>query len=322
LASDPAVPPTAHFNALVRAVRALQDAAKRDPRRPASRDTLPTLTYFVGGEGWGFGVWAHNHYKLLADVLEAAPEVAPAPRATLERLAAARIPHGEKARQSGLGTFRAQLEKRLTFNRLLSAGQHLSDETTVAAKEAAEVHGNAGRPPTITIDPAAPNPYRPGSIAYGQWEQIQALHAANPGLQALRLRDQLPGGTRYARSFGLPYHLLRAQAYLAGNELVEVERPTQSPDGNGECDLLLTGSRLVDAKAWSPKTWSAAGATKRLRMIGQVANEVRKYLGDPTGYTLRFEFRYHIPPGVLGQLQVLAADPAFRGRLSWAPNVT
>jgi hypothetical protein len=278
--------------------------------------------YFVGAEGWGFGVWAHNHYRLLADVLQAAPEVADAPRQTLERLAKDRIPHGEKARQSSLGAFRALLEKRLHYNGLLADGKHLSDETAVAAKEAAEVHGNAGRPPTILINPAAPNPYRPGSIAYGQWEQIDALHAACPTAQALRLRDELPGGTRYARSFGLPYHLLRAQAYLASGELVEVERPTQSAAGNGECDLLLTGDRLVDAKAWSPRTWSAAGQTKRDRMVEQLAGEVSKYLGDPTGYTLRFEFRYHIPPGVLARLLAEAARPEFRGRLTWAANVT
>jgi hypothetical protein len=468
LRSDPAVPPTAHFNALVRAARLLQDAAKRDPRQPPNQNTLPTLqqrqrevtaaenalvqdiqadactllnagcfgagtllltregwravetiqpgdwvlarheddphgkaewkqvekrfertafllhlhvggevirttaehrfyahgkgwspaaalaagdwvstlaggwvaveeayetgeyatvynlrvadyhTYFVGAEGWGFGVWAHNHYRLLADVLQAAPEVADTARQTLERLAKDRIPHGEKARQSSLAAFRALLEKRLTFNRLLANGKHLSDETAVAAKEAAEVHGNAGRKPTILIDPTAPNPFTAGTLASDQWEAIQALHNANPGVQALRLRDQLPGGTRYARGAGLPYHLLRARAYANNNELVEVERPV----GNGECDLVLTGNRLVDCKAWSPRMWSLAGPGKRLGMMDQIAGHIANYLGDPAGYTLRFEFRYDIPPEILGVLRTEAAQPQFQGRLTWAANVT
>ena len=117
-------------------------------------------------------------------------------------------------------------------------------------------------------------------------------------MQALRLRLQLPGQPNGARYRGLPYEFLRAQAYATTGELVEVERPTQvaaSAGGSGECDMLLTNNRLVDCKAWSPQMWRDASEEKRVGMIAQLTLEIQKYLGDPTGYTLRLEFQYAIP---------------------------
>jgi hypothetical protein len=90
--------------------------------------------------------------------------------------------------------------------------------------------------------------------------------------------------------------------------------------GNGEADLLLTDNRLIDAKAWSPQMWQAASERKKVGMVVQIAQEVKKYLGDPAGYTLRFEFRYAIPSQVLLALQDLEVQ--YGSRLSWASGVT
>src|SRR5262249_50923794 len=154
------------------------------------------------------------------------------------------------ARDMSLAAFRGILETKLVNKGLLKKGRPLSDETVVAAKSAAEVHGNTGRSPTFLIDPASPNPYTPGTIAADRWDAIGALHASNPTVQALRLRLQLPGQQKAARYKGLPYELMRAQHYAGTFDLLEVERPTTSASaGNGECDLLLTGGRLIDCKA-------------------------------------------------------------------------
>ena len=281
-------------------------------------------TYFVGKEAWGWALWAHNDYNRLADVLRNAPEVASTTDDILINRIAKRMPQAQSARDLSLAAFTRLLETKLYNQQLLPRNQHLSEETAQAAKDAAEIHGNTGRSPTILIDPTAPNPYPSSPRAARLWDEITAFAAAHPAVVGgLRLRLQLPGQPYGGHYRGLPYHFLRAQHYAALGELVEVERPTQSPsDGNGECDLLLTGNRLVDCKAWSPAMWSAASLTTKRRMIDQLTNEVRKYLGDPTGYTLRFEFRYAIPTRVLARLVELAADPAFRGRLTWEANVT
>src|SRR5205823_3764832 len=115
---------------------------------------------------------------------------------------------------------------------------------------------------------------------------------------------------------------LRAQHYAAMGELVEVERPTTSPNsGNGECDLLLTGNRLIDCKAWTASMWRDASEPKRIGMINSLKLEIAKYLEDPTGYTLRLEFHYLIPPRVLAELAAfLAANPGYATRLTMAPS--
>jgi hypothetical protein len=196
-------------------------------------------------------------------------------------------------------------------------GKHISEESATAAKGGAEYHGKIGRSPTILIDSNAPNPYEGGTIAHRQWNEIEALHNARPNVCALRLRDQLPGGRYYARNRGLPYELLRAQHYAGTNELVEVEALV----GGGQVDLVLTGNRRVDTKAWTTGMWAAASVGKRIGMTNQVANEVEQYLAD-SSYTLRFEFRYDIPHQVLTRLRELAADPRYAGRLTWAANIS
>ncbi len=278
-------------------------------------------TYFVGGEDWGFAVWAHNDYNRLADVLANAPELANSTNAILLSIAK-RMPQAQSARYLSQADFTRLLETKLYNQNLLKQTSHLSDETSQAAKAAAEIHGNTGRTPTILINPSAPNPYTAGTIAATQWDEITAFSNSNPTVQALRFRLQLPGQPKGGRYLGLPYELLRAQYYASQGQLVEVEQPTHTPAGavNGECDLLLSGNRLIDTKAWSWGMWSAASIGKQRGMIAGLDNEVRKYLGDPAGYTLRIEFRYRIPPDVLSALNMLAALPAYQGRLTWAAN--
>jgi hypothetical protein len=278
-------------------------------------------TYFVGGESWGWVLWAHNDYRQLATVLANAPDVGAASGQVLLGIAG-QMPQGQTAQQMSLPAFQGILETKLINKGLLKSGNHLSTETVNSAKEAAEVHGNTGRSPTITFNPSAPNPYTSGSIAYNQYNAMQALNTAYPTVNALRLWLQLPGGVNYGRNAGLAYELSRAQYYAAQGQLVDVEHPTQSSAGSGEVDLLLTGNQIVDAKAWSQQMWRNASIKKRAGMIRQLQTEIAKYLADPTGYSLRLEFKYAIPAEVLAALQTLvAANPSYVARLSWAANV-
>ncbi len=278
-------------------------------------------TYFVSEEGWGFTVWAHNDYNRLVDVLRGAPDVKSTDDATLLAIAK-RMPQGKSARSMSEDAFTKLLETKLRNKGLLGNGESLSVETADAALEAAEVHGNTGRSPTIVIDPSASNPYTVGTIAARQWDAIQTLYAANPTVTGiLQLREQLPGGSLYARNRGLPYELARAQAYAASGELVGVEVPV----GGGQADLLLTHNRLVDAKAWSPIMWQDASSGKKAGMLLQLALEVAKYLGppgSPTPYTLEFQFKYAIPAEVSTALAAfVATTPSYSGRLTWTASV-
>ena len=147
-------------------------------------------TYFVGDDGWGLAAWAHNHYSRLVEVLRNAPEVATATDETLLKIAQG-MPQAASAKELSLAAFTAKLETKLRNQQLLGSGKHLSPDTALAAKAAAEVHGNEGRSPTIGYDPSAPNPYKPNTIAYRHWNEIQALQAAHPTTNAWRLQDLL-----------------------------------------------------------------------------------------------------------------------------------
>ena len=61
-------------------------------------------TYFVGDETWGFALWAHNSYRLLADVLQAALDVGPADDETLLRVARS-VPQAASAKDLNLTQF-------------------------------------------------------------------------------------------------------------------------------------------------------------------------------------------------------------------------
>jgi len=253
---------------------------------------------------------------LLAQVLQNANDVGSASAGSLLVLAK-QLPQGQRAQSMSQDNFTSLLEQKLVKNGLLKSGNRLSVETATAAKEAAEIHGNVGRSPTIGIDPNAPNPFTPGTIGYNQYNAIVALNAANPAVNALRLTLQLPGYPNYGRNAGLPYELARAQFYATQGTLVDVEHPV----GTGEADLLLSNNQLVDAKAWSQQMWKDASVARRDGTIRKLAQQVRTYLDDSAGYTLRIEFKYTIPPAVLLQLQQLAAVPAYQNRLTWAANV-
>ncbi len=278
-------------------------------------------TYFVGDAGWDGNLWAHNDYKKVVEVLQNAPEVKTSDITTLTAIAKG-MKQGKSAQDRSLADFTSELETKLVNKGLLERGKHLTSDTAVAAKEAAEVHGNTGRSPSFTVNPGAGNPFTVGTIAYNQWNAISALNSANPTVNAWRLWAQLPGGKEDIRNRGLPYQLSRTLAYAASNELLDVEHPV----GGGEADILLTGNRLVDPKAWSQKMWDDAPVGKRSGMLSQLTGEITRYLGDPAGYTLKVEFKYDIPVAVLAQLTKMAADPQYQtaggvSRLTWAPNV-
>jgi hypothetical protein len=283
-------------------------------------------TYFVGCQEWDFSLWAHNDYKQLADVLKNAPEVNPnASPAVLLKISKA-MPQNQSALRMSLEDFKKQLETKLRNQNILV--QPLSNATVQQAKNAAEGHGNVGRTPTISVDASGntsdvmkPNPFTKGTQPYQMWEAIGKFAEEYRRVTGiLRLRLQLPTMRWAARNKGLAYEFSRAQYYAARGELVQVEVPITSPDGNGECDLLLTNNRLIDTKAWTAATWNMTSSESQRRQIGGLTNEVKKYLGDARGYTLRFEFRYAIPDAVLIQLKSLAAEPAYKDRLTFAGN--
>ena len=79
-------------------------------------------------------------------------------------------------------------------------------------------------------------------------------------------------------------------------------------------DILLTGNRLVDTKAWSRDWWSDRTDAEKRDLVNGLQNQIKRYLNANASNTLRLEFRASVPPEVTTMLSTL--DPALRARVT------
>ena len=107
---------------------------------------------------------------------------------------------------------------------------------------------------------------------------------------------------------------LRAQAY--GTEVVE----RGSHGGSGGVDLILTGNRWVEQKAWSPEVWERLkGSVRNENMLLRLYEQGRKYIRDnPNGHLL-IEFAWEVPGEVAQILKRLKSE--FGDRFDWIDRV-
>jgi hypothetical protein len=135
-------------------------------------------------------------------------------------------------------------------------------------------------------------------------------------LRALGTRG-VPGVERLAAMIerGLRGAVFQGQRVLHyAEQLPGVEVEIASPKGLGRVDLLLTGNRIVETKAW--ENWEKLAPEVREDMIARLEKQVMTYLSD-VRYTLLIEFKGSIPKEALQLLQKLAQDPRYGGRLGW-----
>ncbi len=97
-------------------------------------------------------------------------------------------------------------------------------------------------------------------------------------------------------------------------QLLGVEVEIAFPKGLGRVDLLLTGNRIVETKAW--ENWEKLTPEIRISILRQFEEQITKYLSD-TRYTVLVEFKGKILEEALRVLQKLAQDPRHTGRLNW-----
>jgi RHS repeat-associated protein len=122
-----------------------------------------------------------------------------------------------------------------------------------------------------------------------------------------RLVAMIEGGVRGAVLQGQ-----RALYYAEQLQGVEVEMVF--PKGKGRVDLLLTGNRIVETKAWD--NWENLTPKIRQRILKEFEEQVTKYLSD-VRYTILVEFKGKIPKEAQELLERLARDPYYGGRLGW-----
>ncbi len=81
-------------------------------------------------------------------------------------------------------------------------------------------------------------------------------------------------------------------------------------------DIVRTGNRLVDAKAWTLTTWNLLSPGERAKRVEDVKLQIIRYLTatTPTPYTLVLEFEYFIPPEVQAMLDQLVLT--YPGRIT------
>ncbi len=122
----------------------------------------------------------------------------------------------------------------------------------------------------------------------------------------------LPGGKDAGRFKGLPYRAARTEAYMRDNTLVAVEMPLNG----GWVDIVRTGNRLVDPKAWKQDTWNLLDPEERQKRVKSLEGQIIRYLTatTPTPYTLVLEFEYFIPAEVQAMLDTL--PPSCVGRVT------
>jgi hypothetical protein len=136
--------------------------------------------------------------------------------------------------------------------------------------------------------------------------ELRALGARGvPGVE--RLAAMIERGLR-----GAVFQGQRALHYA--EQLLGVEVEIAFPKGLGRVDLLLTGNRIVETKAW--ENWEKLAPEVREGMIARLEKQVMTYLSD-VRYTLLIEFKGSIPKEALQLLQKLAQDPRYGGRLGW-----
>jgi hypothetical protein len=122
-----------------------------------------------------------------------------------------------------------------------------------------------------------------------------------------RLVAMIESGVR-----GAVFQGQRALYYAEQLQGVEVEMVF--PKGKGRVDLLLTGNRIVETKAWD--NWENLPFKIRDEAIKRIEKQIKTYLSD-VRYTLLIEFKGRIPDEILQNLQELARNPRYGGRLGW-----
>jgi hypothetical protein len=221
---------------------------------------------------------------------------------------------GKPGQASNLGQdgFTTKLQELLRTLGVLGRTGTLSTATAQAAYSAALQHGNTGRAPFKYWDPNAQgNPYLPTDRYYGYYQRIEALvNAGVPG--AAQMFASL---ANWRQSWGIPFHLARAEYYLAqrttaGTSLLTgIEVQTNAPDGRrGYVDLMLAGGTAIDCKDWV--NFSTYSSEDQRRMINQIVEAADKYLTSANVTHMVFEFRNSVPASVRNALNTRVTVPA------------
>jgi len=128
------------------------------------------------------------------------------------------------------------------------------------------------------------------------------------GVQGVeRLARMIESGVR-----GAVFEGQRALHYA--HQLIGVEIELSFPRGIGRVDLLLTGNRIIETKAW--ENWENLSPQIREIVLNRFEEQLIKYLSD-IKYTVLVEFKGEIPEEALKLLQTLTRDPRYGGRLGW-----
>jgi RHS repeat-associated protein len=279
-------------------------------------------TYFVGCAEWGFSVWAHNAYT---------PEQMQRAKDYIERLGfEVNTPEMQKkfARASRSG------EHGTHFENSLSGGvDALPLEVRQAAKEMAKTGTVSEQTRARVAEAMAKLQAAKEATATGfRWDvedpegplerAIANMVGKIPGAEALL--KELQGEKDYAKLYGALWHAQRAVYYHNLEQLEAIELRINSPIGDGWVDLKLRGNVVVDPKNWSGFSADLEASFLSPQYVGtlrRLETAVRKYLGDPRGFTLELEFKHPVPRAVDALLTALKngseGAPGFGNRLGW-----